>query len=198
VPLKLAVRESVFVVFRRSAATPTRTLASANVTTLANVDGPWTISFPPNLGAPPKIELAKLESWTANADQGVKYFSGAATYSKTIQAPRAWFRTNGQILLDLGTVSDLAEVSINGKAVGMFWKAPYAVDVTQALRPGSNQIEIKVTNEWTNRLIGDRLAPADKKILSAPPPPPGAPTTTPPLVTSGLLGPIRIVSVTRP
>jgi hypothetical protein len=195
VPLKLSARESVFVVFRRSAATTTRTLASANVTTLANVDGPWTISFPLNLGAPAKIELAKLEAWTANADQGVKYFSGAATYTKTIQAPRGWFRTAAQILLDLGMVNDLAEVSINGKAVGALWKAPYAVDVTQALRPGSNQLEIKVTNQWTNRLIGDRSAPADKKILTAPPSAPGAPGATPPLVTSGLLGPVTIVAV---
>jgi hypothetical protein len=195
VPLKLTARESVFVVFRRSAATPTRILSGADLTTLANVDGPWALSFPPNLGAPAKIELAKLESWTANADQGVKYFSGAATYTRTIQAPRSWFRPGAQILLDLGMVNDLAEVSINGKAVGALWKMPFAVDVTQALRPGSNQLEIKVTNEWTNRLIGDRSAPADKKILSAPPPPPGAPGTTPPLVTSGLLGPVTIVSV---
>jgi hypothetical protein len=194
VPLKLSARESVFVVFRRSASTPTRTLPGANVTTIANVDGPWAISFAPNLGAPAKIELAKLESWTANADQGVKYFSGAATYTKTIQAPRAWFRPGAQILLDLGMVTDLAEVSINGKAAGALWKAPYAVDVTKALRPGSNQLEIRVTNEWTNRLIGDRLGPADKKILSAPAPPPGAPAP-PPLTPAGLLGPVTIVRI---
>jgi hypothetical protein len=196
VPLHLSARESVFVVFRRSAATPTRSLPAPNLATLASVDGPWAISFTPNLGAPAKIELAKLESWTANADEGVKYFSGAATYTRTIQAARGWFRPGVRIMLDLGVVNDLAEVSINGKAVGALWKAPYAVDVTQALKPGNNQLEIKVTNEWTNRLIGDRLGPADKKILSAPPPPPGAPTAPPPLVPSGLLGPVTIVSVT--
>ncbi|HEX3086161.1 MAG TPA: glycosyl hydrolase, partial [Pyrinomonadaceae bacterium] len=196
VPLHLSARESVFVVFRRSAATPARTVPAGNVATLASVDGPWAISFTPNLGAPAKIELAKLESWTANADQGVKYFSGAATYTRTIQAARAWFRPGVRIMLDLGVVNDLAEVSINGKAVGALWKAPYAVDVTQVLKPGNNQLEIKVTNEWTNRLIGDRALPADKKILSAPPPPPGAPATPPPLVPSGLLGPVTIVSVT--
>jgi hypothetical protein len=188
----------VFVIFRRSAATPARTVPAANVATLASVDGPWAISFTPNLGAPAKIELAKLESWTANADQGVKYFSGAATYTKTIQAARAWFRPGARIMLDLGVVNDLAEVSINGKAVGALWKAPYAVDITQLLKPGSNQLEIKVTNEWTNRLIGDRALPPDKKILSAPPAPPGAPATPPPLVPSGLLGPVTLVSVTRP
>ena len=194
VPLNLSARESVFVVFRRPATTPTRTLPRATASTLANIAGPWAISFAPNLGAPPGIELAQLESWTANQNEGVKYFSGTATYSKTIQAPRAWFRPGARIVLDLGMVNDLAEVSINGKALGTFWKAPYQLDVTEALKPGSNQVEIKVTNEWTNRLIGDRLGPADKKILSAPAPPPGAPAP-PPLVASGLLGPVTIVRI---
>ena len=115
VPLHLSARESVFVVFRKPAATSARTLPRPNTTTLATVSGPWTISFPPNFGAPPKIELAQLESWTANADEGVKYFSGTATYTKTIEAPRAWFRPGARILLELGTVNDLAEVSINGR-----------------------------------------------------------------------------------
>lgn len=196
VSLNLAARESVFVVFRRPAQTPKRVWLPANMITLASIDGPWTISFPANLGAPPKIEIANLESWTANAIEGVKYFSGTATYTKTIQAPRGWFRPGAQIRLDLGIVNDLAEVSINGKTAGALWKSPYVVDVTQALKPGMNQLEIKVTNEWTNRLIGDRSGPADKKILSAPPPPPGVPGATPPLVTSGLLGPVTVVLVT--
>jgi hypothetical protein len=166
------------------------------MTTAASVGGPWVISFPPNFGAPPKIELAQLESWTTNADEGVKYFSGTATYSKTIQAPRAWFRPGARILIDLGTVNDLAEVSINGAPTGILWKQPYEVDVTEVLKPGNNQLAIKVTNEWTNRLIGDRVAPADKKILSAVPPPIGGPAASPTLPKSGLLGPVTIVSVT--
>ena len=194
VPLHLAERESVFVVFRRGAASSDRTLPRATVTTLATIDGPWTASFPSNLGAPAKITLAKLESWTANRDEGVQYFSGTATYWKTVQAPRAWFRPGEKILLNLGTVGDLAEVSVNGKALGMVWKAPYLVDVTGALKPGANQLEIKVTNEWTNRLIGDRLAPAGKKVLASGPPAGGfgAPAT---LSESGLLGPVTFVSV---
>ena len=59
---------------------------------LATVNGPWDVSFLPNLGAPAKIQLAKLESWTANSDEGVKYFSGTATYTKAVQAPETWFR----------------------------------------------------------------------------------------------------------
>jgi hypothetical protein len=198
VPLHLSARESVFVVFRRAALSSSRSLADVKGTTLATIDGPWSISFPPNLGAPAAVQAAKLESLTANTEDGVKYFSGTATYAKTIRAPREWFRPGAQIRIDLGTVFDLAEVSINGKTVGSLWKAPYALDVTQALKPGDNRLEIKVTNEWTNRIIGDRLAPADKKILNVPAPPPGAPgANTPPLPLSGLIGPVTVVSVNR-
>ncbi len=195
VPLHLTERESVFVVFRRAASSPSRTLTRAMNTPLATLSGPWDVNFPPNMGAPAKIQLAKLESWTANRDEGVKYFSGTATYTKTVQAPQSWFRPGAKILLDLGAVKDIAEVSINGKAGGTVWKAPYQVDVTSALKPGANQLEIKVTNEWTNRLIGDRSAPLNKKVLAASGSPTGGPGAPQALAESGLIGPVKVVSV---
>ena len=183
------------VVFRRPSTVRARTLPRATVNTLATIDGPWTVSFPSNLGAPAKITLAKLQSWTANADDGVKYFSGTATYTKIVQVDRSWLRPDERILFDLGAVKDLAEVSVNGQAVGTRWKSPYQIDVTDALKPGSNQLEIKVTNQWTNRLIGDRLATADKRVLAEAVPGFGPPPT---LKDSGLLGPVAIVSVANP
>jgi hypothetical protein len=134
-----------------------------------------------------------LTSWTANTDDGVKYFSGTAVYAKALQVPRGWFRTGQRILLDLGAVKDVAEVSLNGSALGVVWKPPFRVDVTDALKPGTNRLEIKVTNEWTNRLVGDRAAPADKKVLAA-----GAPAgfgPPPALNEAGLLGPVTFISV---
>src|SRR6185369_14081139 len=107
VPLHLAERESVFILFRRAASSPSRPLPGPTVTTLTTVDGPWTISFPSNLGAPPKITLQRLESWSANADDGVKYFSGTATYTKTVNVDRRWLQSGEKILLNLGTVNDL-------------------------------------------------------------------------------------------
>jgi hypothetical protein len=136
-------------------------------------------------------------SWTANADEGVKYFSGTATYNKTVQAPRTWFRPGTKILLDLGTAYDVATVSINGRTLETLWKQPYAIDITRALKPGNNQLEIKVTNEWTNRIIGDRSASPGKKILNVPAPPPGAPGAVSALPPSGLIGPVTIVSITQ-
>ncbi len=190
VPLHLAERESLFVVFRRPTTSLSRTIPRTTGTTLATIDGPWTVSFPANLGAPAKITLQKLESWIANSDEGVKYFSGTATYTKTVHASHRWFGPGQNIVLDLGAVNDLAEVSVNGRALGVLWKSPYQVDVTSALRPGPNQLEIKVTNEWTNRVIGDRSAPANKKVLAESPPAFGPPPT---LKDSGLLGPVTLV-----
>jgi hypothetical protein len=194
VPLHLAQRESVFVVFRRPAALPSRSLPDVKFSTLATVSGPWDIAFLPNLGAPAKLRIGKLESWTANSDQGVKYFSGTATYTRTIQAQRSWFHPGAKILLDLGMVKDLAEVFVNGMALETLWKEPYQVDVTSVLKPGANQLEIKVTNQWTNRQIGDRSMPADKKVLAAGGAPTGGFGAPPTLAESGLIGPVRVIS----
>ncbi len=113
------------------------------------------------------MTLPILHSWTANANDGVKYFSGTATYTKTIIAPQSWFQLSARMMLDLGKVSDMAEVSVNGTSFGLIWKPPYRVDVTSALRGGANRLEIKVTNEWNNRILGDQRAPAGQKILAA-------------------------------
>jgi hypothetical protein len=64
-----------------------------------------------------------------------------------------------------GVVRDVAQISVNGTPLGITWAAPFRVYVTSALKPGVNRVEVRVTNEWTNRLIGDRSLPAEKKVL---------------------------------
>jgi hypothetical protein len=81
--------------------------------------------------------------------------------------PRRWLRPGTKILLDLGSARDIAEICLNGKSLATLWKLPYRVDVTRALKPGANQLEVKVTNEWTNRQIGDRSAHPDKRVLAS-------------------------------
>ena len=167
VPLDLVERESVFVVFRRGASVASRT-PIASEKQLGALAGPWDVHFPEGLGAPAEVRLEKLASWTESADAGMKYFSGTATYVKSLQAPASWFRPGQRIYLDLGKVGDVAEVRVNGVSAGVTWAPPYRVDVTSALRPGVNKLEIAVTNEWTNRQIGDRLLPPEKRVLSSP------------------------------
>jgi hypothetical protein len=200
VELNLAERESVFVVIRRQVGEqrPSSEHTAAAETTLATIQGPWTLSFPASWGAPSSIQLPQLASWTDNADPGVKYFSGTATYSKEFRAPAAWFRSGQHIFLALDKVRDIAEVDLNGKPAGMVWAPPYRVDVTGELKPGVNQLEIRVTNEWTNRIVGDRLLPTEKRVLpqsETPAPRGGGPFFGPrDPVESGLMGEVKLVA----
>jgi hypothetical protein len=135
-----------------------------------------------------------LISWTACADAGVKYFSGTATYTKDIEAPAEWFRSNAKLVLDLGMVKEIAEVSVNGRALGgILWKLPFQAEVTGALKPGKNHLEIKVTNLWPNRMIGDQQPSAEKKYTFTDYKPY---TKDSPLLESGLLGPVKLSAVT--
>ena len=124
------------------------------------VSGPWKINFPPGRGAPAQADFPHLADWTKNSNPGIKYFSGTATYHTTFNADAP---TSGNIRwkLNLGKVLVMAEVSLNGKSLGVLWKQPFEIDVTDALRPGRNELEIKVTNLWPNRMIGDEQYPDD-------------------------------------
>ena len=125
------------------------------------LDGPWRVDFPAGQGAPETIELERLSSWSEHADSGVRYFSGTGTYRKTFTLPEEVIGARRVHRLDLGEVRDFAEVSLNGKALGILWKPPFVVDLTEAAREGENTLEVHVTNLWPNRLIGDHQQPED-------------------------------------
>jgi hypothetical protein len=192
VPLRLDPDGAVFVVFRKPARAPSLSLPEKVETRLASVGGPWEVAFQPDRGAPPSITLGSLSSWSDNADPGVKYFSGTGTYKHVLQAPSTWFQSGAHMWLDLGAVKNLAEVLINGQSLGVVWKRPFRVDVTNALKPGANEVQIKVTNLWVNRLIGDQQPDAVKKYTY---------TTQAfyradsPLLPSGLLGPVQVIRI---
>lgn len=188
VPLALAPSDAVFVVFRQPARAASRPAPVRTTTTLARIDGPWTLRFAPGLDAPVSITLDRLGSWTEQPDPGVRYFSGAATYEKTLSIPKAWLRPGGRVLLDLGEVREFATVTLNGKTLPVLWKPPFAVDVTDQIRPGENRLGLRVVNFWANRMIGD-LQPGARKHTFAPIQPfePASP-----LSPSGLLGPVTL------
>jgi hypothetical protein len=190
VPLHFDAEGSVFVVFENSGARGPRALPSTSETKLVSVDGAWKIMFPSDLGAPPETDLPALASWTENAAAGIKYFSGTATYRKQIDAPKEWFKPGAKIVLDLGVVKEMAEVEVNGKAVGgILWKPPFSIDVTSALKPGANELRVKVTNLWPNRMIGD-LQPGKLKTYTWTDFRPFKADS--PLLESGLLGPVTL------
>jgi hypothetical protein len=191
VPLHLEPWGTVFVVFRKATKATSLTLPKVMETEVATVDGPWNVSFQPSRGAPASVTLDKLISWTDSTDAGVKYFSGAGTYTKTLEASAGWFKKGAKLWIDLGDVKNLTEVTVNGKSLGIVWHTPFRVDATSALKPGANKVTVKVVNAWVNRLIGDQQPDATTKYTFADVKPYKA---TSPLLPSGLLGPVRVYS----
>jgi hypothetical protein len=190
VPLDLDAGEAVFVVFRKPGSAQGRTLPQVTETPVGTADGSWKVAFQPNRGAPASITLDELSAWNEHPDPGVKYFSGTATYTKTIQAAAEWFATGAKMVLDLGSVKNIAEVTVNGRSAGVLWHAPFKADVTGALKPGVNTVEIEVTNLWANRVIGDLQPNVTKKYTWTPL---DFLRTESPLLPSGLLGPVRVL-----
>jgi len=226
VPMHFDPSGSVFVVFRESANNPEvssqKGIAKApELKPLMELSGPWEVAFAPKWfypdnGTGGKVRFEELADWSKRPEEAVKYFSGTAVYQKSFD----WQQTagNGRVWIDLGRVEVIAEVELNGKNLGVVWKPPFRVDVSDALKPGENLLVVKVTNLWPNRLIGDEHLPEDCEWLPSDlggmrlkQMPEWLTNNTPrtsgrrtfatwkhwkaenPLLPSGLLGPVRLV-----
>jgi hypothetical protein len=153
------------------------------------LDGPWRVGFEAPLAVPQALTLNALHSLTEMEDPLVKYFSGTAVYTKEIQVPPTMLAPGHRLRLDLGRVGEIAEVILNGTSLGIHWSFPFVVDVTAAARPGANSLEIRVTNLWANRVIGDAQLPPDRRFTQT--------NITQlkkdtPLLPSGLIGPVAL------
>jgi hypothetical protein len=183
---------------------------------IQELTGAWELAFDPTWGGPAAAEATagmpghitfdSLQDWTSRPEPGIKYYSGIATYHKSLSLERV---PSGRMYLDLGVVHDMARVRLNGKDSGVVWCAPWRIEVTGALTTGNNTLEIEVVNRWANRLIGDKQ-PADANVRTVDCPPGflgGKPfkagrytfsTHDPyrqesPLLPAGLLGPVKLM-----
>ena len=190
VPLELEPWGTVFVVFRGVSKGSERRLSDAVEHVVATLDGPWQVKFQAGRGAPEHVAMDKLSAWSESGDLGVKYFSGIGTYAKKISVPSEWLGRGTGLWLDLGDVKNLAEVWLNGKQEGIVWKTPYRLKLT-GLKVGENELEVRVVNSWVNRMIGDRQPDAKTKYTFTSPQFYKADS---PLQSSGLLGPVQIIS----
>ncbi len=187
VPLALEANGSLFVVFRDEPAPKIEAPGLVGeIPVWQKLSGSWSVGFTPNAGAPQRLTFSELVSWPEHSDAGVQNYSGTATY---VQEFELQTKPAGNIVLDLGRVEVVAAVKLNGVDLGAYWKAPYAVDVTAALRPGKNRLEVKVANVWTNRLIADASLPEAQRVSWA--------TFNPHksgdrLLPSGLIGPVQL------
>lgn len=187
--LHLDQHRSVFVMFLDDAETDTFTLPAKSSKELLQVGGPWKVAFKPGWGAPETAQFGQLASWTENEDDGIKYYSGPATYSSAFRLKSKDLK-KGRILLDLGDVGELAVVTVNGKDCGTHIFEPFTVDITDAVKAGDNTLEIKVVNMWHNRLVGDVQPDAERTYTYTQMP---FVTSTEPLLPSGLMGPVKII-----
>jgi hypothetical protein len=153
------------------------------------VSGSWEVSFTPGWGTPESTPFDELIDWTDADDPGIKYYAGKATYEKQIELPESWFKEDRQIILDLGEVGNIAAVKINGMNMGKFWHLPMEINITDAVRPGSNALEIDVTSTLRNRLVGDAKYPEQARTWMATD---LMLTGEEELIPSGLMGPVRI------
>ncbi len=149
------------------------------------IASPWKISFPKDRGAPESITMNSLIDWTQHSDPGVKHFSGAADYHNTFTLGEI---SKNPIILDLGTVKEIAVVRLNGKEAGILWKEPYQIDISALAKAGENHLEIQVINTWNNRLVGDSIAKPEDRITRTNLANKFNPKS--PLLPSGLLGPV--------
>lgn len=193
VKMSLTQHQSAFVIFTENTDVAKVELPETSEETILEFNTPWSVKFQQGRGAPETATFNQLASLTESSEPGIKYFSGAVTYSNIFKLKKKEIRGKDSVILDLGDVKDLAEVTVNGKNLGVFWNAPFKVDITKAVRNGENTIEVKVINMWHNRLVGDVQPGVTKKI-----------TYTQmeffkpeePLLPAGLVGPVRIIGET--
>jgi hypothetical protein len=210
VALELPAYGSVFVIFSKSqvARPKSETKNSQELKPVMELTGPWTVTFDPKWGGPEaSVIFNDLTDWTGQSDLGIKYYSGLATYRKTFalaqvgsqQLPVSSAVSNCplpiadcRLYLDLGVVHNIAHVRLNGKDLGVVWCAPWHVEITKAVKPGSNDLEIDIVNLWPNRLIGDGKLPPEKRLTRTNID--GYYKGEHKLMPSGLLGPARVLA----
>jgi hypothetical protein len=187
------------------------------------IKGPWKVAFAPKLDQSFELEFSELIDFSKHNNKLVNYFAGTATYRKQIKLDAKALGRNKRIVIDLGELNDIAEIRVNGKGAGVLWYPPYSVDITSLLHKGENILEILVTTNWANRLIGDEQEPADFEwgddrgeelgramlvypewfVRNQPRPSQGRITFSvwyyyrkdSPLKPAGLVGPVRLVNV---
>lgn len=143
--LRLAPFGSIFVRVAKTASAAAKA-PPASVPTTQPVAGPWKLNI-----AKKDLTLDRLVSWTDI--EGMRNFSGTATYQTEVELDPSK-TTLGRVVLDLGSVRDIAEAEINGRPAGVVWMRPYRLDVTGLLVAGKNAVTVKVTNLWINGLLG--------------------------------------------
>ena len=198
VPLEFDSYDSIFVVFRKKSGHDRNNGPNAPTWRQAQViSGPWDVSFNPAWGGPKKpVRFDALTSWADHNDSGIKHYSGKAVYRTNFSLADGL--SGKPLALELGDVKDvgIARVTLNGIDLGVVWRPPFRADISKAVKPGDNKLEVMVVNSWRNRLIGDNKLPEHKRLtktnIRVIERTESSRLTKWELEESGLLGPVRI------
>jgi hypothetical protein len=195
-PLDFVPYGSIFVVFRRAIPADRAGTATRNapwLTEAVPLPGAWTVKFDPIWGGPAEaVRFEEPVDWTRRPEEGIRHYSGTASYSHEEFDLPAGIAAGASIWLDLGDLKNVAEVKLNGMDLGVLWTKPFRVDITKAVKQKENRLEVRVTNLWPNRLIGDAALPPDKRFTRTHVTKFKADS---PLLPSGLLGPVTLRKV---
>jgi hypothetical protein len=186
VPLTLQPLESAFIVFRKDGKPSSKNIVNfPEGKELQSIANNWTVQF---IAEDTTVTFNTLQDWIDSSDPKIRYYSGTANYTTSFNFDG---KGDDNIYLDLGNVMVMASVKLNGKEIGGIWTAPYMLNISKYLIQGKNQLEISVVNNWKNRIIGDLQLPESKRTTWLTVDPWKADS---PLQSSGLLGPVRILS----
>jgi len=191
VPLKLEPYESVFVVFKKPAGKAKTTGIEANYPEpklINDIETPWTVTFDPAQRGPEEaVVLESLKDWAEFDDERIKYYSGTAFYNNTFMMEQ--LPENERVVIDLGKLTAMAKVTVNGEYAGCLLTAPYQLEISDLLQAGENELRIEIVNTWVNRIIGDMQLPEEERKTWMLVNPYDAQS---PLQPSGLIGPVTI------
>ena len=186
--VNMVPNDAVFIVFQGVAQPTEQLLPARHATPVCRIETDWQVTFRDNMPAEKTLVMPRLQSYTEQSDPDIKYYSGSAVYRNRFRLSSAPLK-GARYILNLGNVGCMAQVTVNGRRQAILWKAPYTVDVTNALRKGDNRIEVEVVNLWANRLIGDCQPDTPKRYTYT-----GFPfyKANSPLLPSGLMGPVEL------
>ncbi|WP_045030944.1 glycosyl hydrolase [Draconibacterium sediminis] len=194
VPLVLEAAQSWFVVFsKEDKKEATQTANFPDFRKVMTLEGKYTVNFlNKEIGPIEAVVFDKLSDWSTSNDEQIKYFSGTAVYTKNFNMEEV--PQNQELYINLGNLSVMAKVKLNGQNVGGVWMSPYRLNITEAIKTGENRLEIEVVNLWRNQLIRDKSRPENEKYTWLET---DDVKSDSPLQSSGLLGPVAIERLDR-
>ncbi len=164
IALELEPIASRFVVFRDQSSEKNEVALANNLqygflknsdTKSIDITKGWNISFDTKMGGPESYQMESLTDWSSIDVDGIKYYSGSATYTREFNIEKELLNIDASIYVAFDDIQEMARVFVNGQDCGIIWTPPYRTDITKQVKAGINTMTVQVINTWNNRIVGD-------------------------------------------